>query len=261
MSSISFIIAVNNYHIFNNTFKTSAIFRNHDHEIIIREGYSNSGEAFNSGIELASNDILVIAHQDIYFSDGWDKKLVELIRKIEVVDKKWGVLGSFGIDLNNEPIGYVYSNGLQQVLGFSNQTPTPAQSLDEIVLVLNKKNQLNFDPHLPSYHMYGTDICLEASKRGYSNYIISNFCIHNSLPVKKFPPEFWTCVNYMRNKWSSHLPVISPCIRLEKFYYKHFISRIKNAGFNFTKSEINHSNNRLTTQQLLDLQNVFTTNL
>jgi hypothetical protein len=93
----------------------------------------------------------------------------------------------------------------------SSQLPIRVQSLDEIVLVIRKSTGLRFDPMLPNFHLYGTDICLESNKRGFENYAISNYCVHNSLPVYELPIEFWQCAEYLRIKWRRELPIKSCC--------------------------------------------------
>lgn len=227
MKSISFIVACNNKQLFEDTFKASPIFLNHHNEIILRKGFTNAGKAFNSGINFAGNDIIVIAHQDIYFPEGWDIRLLEMIQTIQKYDINWGVLGCFGISKTNRFAGHTHCN-IYKELGKKAEV-VPAQTLDEIVLVVNKKRNLRFDEQLPGFHLYGTDICLEAEKQGLNNYIISNFCVHNNIEkIQKLPPDFWLCANYIRKKWYDVLPIKSTCITLEKQFYKILFQRLKN---------------------------------
>ncbi|HUL00710.1 MAG TPA: glycosyltransferase [Nitrospirota bacterium] len=212
--SISFVIAVNDEKVYQENVLISPVFRfGHHHEILVKRGYSSAGEAYNDAISAASNDLVVFMHQDIYLPDGWDQKLQYEIESLERSGEKWGVLGCFGISLEDVPVGHVYSNGLSRELGFP-QPPVKVQSLDEIVLVLRKSSGLRFDPMLSNFHLYGTDICLESKQMGYENYAISNFCIHNSLPVYRLPRKFWQCAEYLRIKWRRELPITTCCITI-----------------------------------------------
>jgi hypothetical protein len=211
INSISFVIAVNDEKVFQANVLTSPILKSgHNHEILVRRGFPSAGAAYNDAITTAGNDLIVFLHQDIYLPDNWDQKLKNIIESLDKLGEKWGVLGCFGTSLQGETVGHVYSNGLKRELGFTQQ-PVMAQSLDEIVLVIRKSGGLRFDPMLPHFHLYGTDICLESKKRGFKNYSVSNYCVHNSLPVYKLPAEFWQCAEYLRIKWRRELPIKTCC--------------------------------------------------
>jgi hypothetical protein len=66
---------------------------------------------------------------------------------------------------------------------------------------------------------------LEARRRGFDNFAISNYCVHNSLPVKKLPPEFWRCAEYLRIKWQKQLPLKSCCVTLYPQFFKMWQTR------------------------------------
>jgi hypothetical protein len=84
-----------------------------------------------------------------------------------------------------------------------------------MVIVVRKASGLSFDPALPGFHLYGTDICLEAGRRGQSCYVISNFCIHNSNGLDVLPWPFWKSYLFLRSKWRRRLPVKTPCATIQ----------------------------------------------
>jgi hypothetical protein len=223
---ITFIIPVSDEEVFKNNFLSSPIFYgNRAHQIIIQRGFKSAALAFNSAIEQAENDLLVFAHQDVYFPEKWDLKLYEIISYLDKV-AKWGVLGCYGISIEGESVGHVYSNGLGKELGME-RPPMQVKSLDEIVLILRKSSGLKFDPSMEHFHLFGTDICLQAMKAGFNNYSISNYCIHNSVSVKWLPPEFWRCAEYLRKKWKKELPIITCCVIIKSSRIIMLFSRIK----------------------------------
>jgi hypothetical protein len=211
---ISFIVTVSDDNVLKQNLLSSPIYRpNCHHEIIIRHGFNSASLAYNDAMDRANNDLMVFLHQDVFLPEGWDEKLFRIIYSLEEEKIPWGVLGSFGITLDGQPAGHLYTNGLGKVLG-SSKNPIEVQSLDEVVIVMKKSSGLQFDVFLPGFHLYGTDICFEAKKIGLKCFAISNFCYHNSLPVLRLRSDFWRCAEYIRLKWKSYLPVTTPCITI-----------------------------------------------
>jgi hypothetical protein len=202
-------------------------------EVIVRRGFRSASEAYNSGIDASEADVIVFAHQDVYLPDGWFRSLSASIKNIEAKDPSWGVIGLFGIAVNGGHAGYVYSCGLQRVLGKPATEPVEVGSLDELVLIVRRSSGLRFDHKLPGFHLYGTDICLEAHRRRLKCYGVSNFCIHNSNGLNKLPGAFIGAVNFLKNKWREQLPIRTPCMvitrsgipmlrhRLESFFRRN----------------------------------------
>jgi glycosyltransferase involved in cell wall biosynthesis len=216
---------VNDEEVFKNNFLSSPIFGNHLHQIVSQRGFRSAALAYNDAIKLAKNDLLVFCHQDVYFPENWDLKLEEIISHLDRATK-WGMLGCFGISIKGEPVGHAYSYGLGSELGME-RPPVQVQSLDEFVLVMRKSSGLKFDPSLNDFHLFGTDICLEAEKKGFNNYSISNYCIHNSISVKWLPPAFWKCAEYLRKKWIKRLPVKTCCVTIKGSRMSMLFTRIK----------------------------------
>lgn len=208
--AITFIISVNDEEVFKGNALASPVFKTgHRHEIIAKRRFSSAALAYNQAIEEARNPVLVFMHQDVYLPEGWDKRFVEEIAFLEK-QGRCGVVGCYGVALDGNPAGHVYSNGLQRELG-GIRAADQVQSLDELLLAFRKDTGLRFDPLMPHFHLFGTDICLESKRRGLKNYAISNICLHNSLRVKSLPVEYWRCAEYIRLKWQSELPVKSCC--------------------------------------------------
>jgi glycosyltransferase involved in cell wall biosynthesis len=224
-SALSFIVCVSDLNVLEKTLFSSPIFREgHPHEIITMMNSASASLAYNEAMDNAKNDLLVFCHQDVYFPEGWDIELINIIKDINK-KPKWGVLGCYGISLYGEAVGHTYSNGLGRELGMQ-RPPVRVQSLDEFVLIMRKSNGLKFDRSLRSFHLFGTDICLEAEKLGFINYSISNYCIHNSISIKWLPCDFWNCAEYLRDKWKGKLPVKTCCVVINPSRLVMLITRI-----------------------------------
>lgn len=185
-------------------------------QIIVKRGFASAGLAYNSGLEKVKTDVVVLAHQDVFLPRGWANVLAQAVEAVSAMDPCWAVLGTFGIGSDRQTAGYVYSTGLKCFVGAPFSEPVEASSLDEMVLVLRRSSGLRFDPQLPGFHFYGTDICLEAMRKGMRSYIVPAVCLHNSNGIRYLPVSFWHAYLYMRRKWWGELPVRTPCTEITR---------------------------------------------
>ena len=200
-------------------------------DLITMRGFRAAGEAYNSAIDEAKHDIVVFAHQDVYLPETWAGDLKRALDYLAEHDPQWGVLGVFGVvQKSDRRAGYCYSTGLRKILGKPFAAPIPAESLDELVLIVRKSSGLRYDERLCGFHLYGTDICLEARRLGLSSYIIPAFCIHNSIGIRYLSKGFWRSYLYLRNKWRAELPVVTCCTRITRSGWPilhHILSRTR----------------------------------
>jgi hypothetical protein len=226
---ISFVVAVNDDTVFKNNIATSPIFNQiGDYEIIIKSDYKSAAMAYNEAIATSKYDLLIFAHQDVYFPETWIRDLEKSLNILEEQAQPWGVLGCWGVSVDNIRQGHVYSSGLGCVLGESYSHPKEVQTLDELVLIIRKSSKLRFDESLPNFHFYGTDICIAAAQRGLKSYAINAFCIHNSNGLNKFPKEFYTGYKYLKKRYSTLLPIQTTCIRITKDNKEYYAYRLRN---------------------------------
>lgn len=180
-------------------------------EIIIEHNASSASSAYNAGIDKTTGEIVVFAHQDVFLPIGWSKMLFRCINQLSEIDANWAVAGLYGITESGKGVGYVYSTGLRQFVGERFIVPIQVTSLDEMVIILRRASGLRFDEKLSGFHLYGTDICMEAEKHGMGNYVLPCFAIHNSIGIKYLPLSFWKAYIYLRKKWKYKLPIKTPC--------------------------------------------------
>jgi len=183
-------------------------------EVILQRGFTSAASAFNDGIRRAGTDLLVFAHQDVYLPEGWTERAEKALGQLTQTDPNWAVAGIWGVKPSGEPAGHLFCASLNQVLGRRYEGGLEVQSLDEVLLILKKSSGVKFDEQLPGFHMYGTDVCLEARKRGRKSYAISALCIHNTNGYDLLPLQFWRCYVFMRRKWKAQLPISTPCARI-----------------------------------------------
>jgi hypothetical protein len=183
-------------------------------EVILQKGYSSAGVAYNRAIDKAQSDLLVFAHQDVYLPQGWLASLRRALEQLSKVDPNWGIVGVYGVNKSwADGTGFLYCAAYGK-LGHFFDGPRQVRSLEEALLIMRKSSNLRFDEQLPGFHLYGTDICLEAGRRGMKSYAILAFCIHNANGFRMLPLQFWRCYLFMRKKWRSELPIATPCTEI-----------------------------------------------
>ncbi len=181
------------------------------HQLLIQEAYSSAAEAYNDAIDRSVNDLMVFVHQDVVLPFTWMSQLRLALKELDVMDPNWGVLGCYGVRADASHVGYLYSPGVG-ILGTPFSSPTPVQTLDEVVLILRRSSGLRFDEGLPHFHLYGSDICLRAAKRGSLSYAIPAFCVHNANRYLVLPKEYYISCRHFRRIWRSMFPVHTTCL-------------------------------------------------
>lgn len=185
-------------------------------QVILQRGYRDAGRAYNHALELATNEIVIFLHQDVYLPPGWIDALSSAMAQLAQHDPAWGVLGVYGVTMTGQPRGWTYSTGLGRMLGQSFSQPERVRTLDEMLLVIRRTSGLEFDELLPGFHMYGTDICLQAERRGLTNYAIPAFAVHNSNGIHRLPWAFWRACLHVQHAHRDVLPVISVCATIPR---------------------------------------------
>lgn len=214
--SLTVVAAVNDDECLKNNLTASPMLAEDGVPLIVKRGYKAIASAYNEGFDEADSDIVIFAHQDVYFPRGWEKKLLSAIQSLEQRGENWGVLGVIGADKNGSLVGGAWSNGLQLKIESKFTSPAPVRSFDEIVLILRKNGGIRFDNNLPGFHLYGVDIALSAIKAGLGAYVFDAPVVHNSLWIKRLGPLYYAAYRYVHRKWRDELPVYTLILPITK---------------------------------------------
>lgn len=185
-------------------------------QVILKRGARSAAQAYNEGLAESCGEYVVFVHQDVFLPRGWLECLQRQMERLTRTDPNWGVCGAYGVTSAGKGAGHIYSTGLGTILGGAGPGSGLVDTLDELLLVLRRRSGLRFDERLPGFHLYGSDICLEARTRGMNAYALAAFCIHNSRGIRFLPQGYWKAYFYMRRKWWDRLPVETPCLRLSR---------------------------------------------
>ncbi len=134
---------------------------------------------------------LVLCHQDILINRGHNyTTLKQIIKELEQADPRWAVLGNAGctdtfefvVRLTDPTQWQDVNNPLtvDKPLTPGYLPPLPVHSLDENFLLLKTSANIHASQPLSGFHLYGTDLCLNARLAGHSCYVVDFNLTHLS---------------------------------------------------------------------------------
>jgi hypothetical protein len=187
----------------------------------IYEGYPSASAAYNQALADSTAERLVLLHQDVYLPKGFLDRLNARLDELDRLDPDWAVAGVVGMDEAGAAYGRVWSSGLGRLTGADGGLPAPVDTMDEVLLVVRRASGIGFDPDLPSYHLYATDIVQIAKARGLKSYVIDAKIIHHSRPTLNLGDKgYRRAYRHMQRKWREVLPLPSLICPVEKTSFR-----------------------------------------
>jgi hypothetical protein len=234
---IDVVAAVNDEDILAANLLRSPMMARPDVRFHARRGFRAASCAYDDALTECTADLVVFAHQDVYLPSGWEQALRAQVARIERHDPTWAVLGVYGVTAQGRHVGCVWSSGLQRLLGEDFAEPVPVQSLDEVLIVLRRPSGVAFDPKLPGYHLYATDLVQAALDRGMGAYAVCAPVVHNSRPVAFLRSDYFAAYRYVARKWQDRLPircavapVMEPGLRYCALRARHKLIELRQGG-------------------------------
>jgi arylsulfatase A-like enzyme len=236
LPALSIVVAVNDWAELDQHLARSPLRTGGRHQWILLDNTGNrlSGDlcrVYARGLEQADSDLVIFAHQDVFFPPGWEQDFARALAGLAAVDPEWGVIGSVGVELDPT------NSGVRQLAGHwcdpaghhrLGLLPAKVQSLDEQWLGIRRASGLAFDEALPGLHCYGMDLCLTARSRGLGCYAIDAFAWHKYLRAdgtrplapqdsekimrrmsREFLAEVQPSYGYVARKWRDWYPFAS----------------------------------------------------
>jgi hypothetical protein len=119
---------------------------------------------------------VVLCHQDVRLDQGHGfDHLVAVLAQLDAKDPRWAVAGNAG---GTRELALV--RRLADPHGGSSGRDWPAcvTCLDENFLVVRTGTGLGCSPGLHGFHLYGTDLCLQAAQAARTAYVV-DFCVRH----------------------------------------------------------------------------------
>lgn len=174
----------------------------------IDNSISNKHDAYqgvNLFLKQAKGEYIIICHQDILIDKDKIDVLNDRIEELNKIDENWALCGNAGAAAPNHIVYHIsYPNNLEMSKG---HFPAKVKSLDENFILVKNSSQLSTSSGLKGFHLYATDLCLQASLKGYTAYAISFMLTHKSRGNKN--ESFFKLReqlvknynNYLRTQW------------------------------------------------------------
>ena len=175
----------------------------------------SASSAFAEAMEKATTDFLVFTHCDVYFPTRWFERLAWEINRLDRIDPDWAVAGFSAMTPFGEQVGRVWDCSLEPLSrglwGTPLDKPVRIVSSDEMAFVIRRRAGMLFDSMLPEFHLYGTDVILNAEREGKRSYCLDMPLIHNAKAQLHFGRDYRKSYNYMVQKWRHRLPLLTTC--------------------------------------------------
>jgi hypothetical protein len=175
----------------------------------------SAASAFANAIANATAEFLVFTHCDVYFPERWFERLAWELDRLTRMDGRWAVAGFSGMTASGEQVGRIWDCSLDPwtrgVFGKKLLAPVPIVSADEMAFVVRRSAGITFDPKLPEFHLYTTDIILTAERAGLRCYGLDMPLIHNAKAQLYVGRDYRRAYRYMIKKWRERLPVPTTC--------------------------------------------------
>ncbi len=124
---------------------------------------------------------ILFTHDNIELTEDGHARLREILADLTMLDPGWMVAGNSGIEHGADwralPLRYIGDpHGEQRDIS----RPTRVISLDENFLILRRDLMVFPSIDLQGFHLYATDLCLQAELAGGRSYIIPFMLRHHS---------------------------------------------------------------------------------
>lgn len=129
-------------------------------------------------LRTAKGKHIIICHQDILLNKDKIEDLDQRLAELQELDSNWAICGNAGAVGPNHVVYHIsYPNDVFKNKG---QFPVKVSALDENFLVVKNSAGLMTSANLSGFHLYATDLCLNAETRGYTSYAIAFNLTHKS---------------------------------------------------------------------------------
>lgn len=198
-----------------------------DRKVTTIRGDKSASELYSRFLMNSTADYVVLCHQDVYFPKGWFDSALKTIHLVETNYETFGIIGIAGCNTNGEFRGTLWSNGIDRMLNEGPATPELAQSLDEVVIIVNRRAGQIFDENFPGYHLYATDAVQNCRKQGFECFVANLPIIHMDTKKLGLGKSYWRSYKYLSKKWQSILPIRTPINEVTKYGFPFFLREVR----------------------------------
>jgi hypothetical protein len=134
--------------------------------------------AINLFLNRAQGKYIIICHQDVLINKDGIEELRKCLKELDIKDPNWGICGNAGAVGPNHIVYHIsYPDGTFMNKG---NFPLKVSAIDENFILVKSAAHLKVSNNLKGFHLYATDLVLQAELNGYSSYVISFNLTHKS---------------------------------------------------------------------------------
>ena len=120
-------------------------------------------------LESTPEPYLIVCHQDVRLDQGHGfEQLAQALQSLQETDPHWAVAGNAGGRAEQSYLNLVDPNADHRL----DTLPLQVYALDENFLILRPRQGITSSQTLTGFHLYGTDLCLNAMRRKRACYVI-----------------------------------------------------------------------------------------
>jgi hypothetical protein len=167
-----------------------------------RHGW-NAARGLNAGLERARHRWALCIHQDVMLTPRWFDSAEASIAALRGPSP--AVWGTVGVRTSGRFLGAVRDpNGACRW----GRPPDRVIALDEHLLLVDRQAGLRFDPRVPGFHCYGTDLAIRARLAGRDAAVLDAPVVH--LSTGRLDPAFRAAGDWMLERWGSMFDDVIP---------------------------------------------------
>ena len=161
-------------------------------------------------LERARGRYVILCHQDVRLITDGCSELLARLDELDSRDPLWALAGNAGGSTHGIAKCISDPHGDDQRAG---DLPALARSLDENFIVLKSAAMIAPSADLSGFHLYGTDLCLQAKMRGHRAYVIDFHLRH--LGRGTMGRDYYACLEALEDKYAKVLrpgPIQTTCL-------------------------------------------------
>lgn len=148
-------------------------------------------------LEHALGRHVIVCHQDVRLITDGRRELLGRLEELDLLDPLWAIVGNAGGTGQGIAKRISDPHGEDQ---HSGDLPQRTLSLDENFLVIKRGAMIAPSADLAGFHLYGTDLCLQARMRGHSAYVIDYHLRH--LGRGTIGRDYYLCLEALEDKYA-----------------------------------------------------------
>ena len=172
-----------------------------------RRGW-NAARGLNAGLDAARHRWALCVHQDVVLPPRWFARAeasMAALRERDPRDPDPAVWGTVGVQQSGRFVGAVRDPNGPCRWG---RPPSRVIALDEHLLLVDRAAGLRFDPRVPGFHCYGTDLAIRARLAGRDAAVLDAPVVH--LSSGRLDPAFREAADWMLDRWGGMLEHVIP---------------------------------------------------